>query len=287
MITVDAYAKINLFLDIEWRRSDGFHDIVSVMQTVSLCDTVTLERAESGIEVENAIGIETERDLAYRAAAAFFAEFGEGGVRINVEKHIPMGAGLAGGSADAAAVLRGLNELYRHPFTDERLAEIGLTLGSDVPFCVIGGTKLTRGRGEKMTDIAPMPDCPLVVAIGDDHVSTPAQFAELDRRFGNFTDRKPELDRLSEIEKAFADGSTDIGNSLYNIFEITGRFSPEIKETMIANGARGTLMSGSGSSVFGIFADDADAKKAADELIKHGYRAFVCRPTNRNLKVFS
>lgn len=280
MITVDAYAKINLFLDIEGRRSDGFHDIVSIMQTVSLCDTVTLERAESGIEVENAIGIEKERDLSYRAAAAFFAEFGDGGVRINVEKHIPMGAGLAGGSADAAAVLRGLNKLYEHPFTDERLAEIGLTLGSDVPFCVVGGTKLTRGRGEKMTDLPVMPDCPIVVAIGDDHVSTPAQFAELDRRFDNFVDRKPELDRLLEIEKAFADGSADIGNSLYNIFEITGRFSPEIKETMIANSARGTLMSGSGSSVFGIFADDADAKKAADELIKQGYRAFVCRPIN-------
>lgn len=281
MLTVNAYAKINLFLDIEGRRSDGFHDIVSVMQTVSLCDVLTLERAERGIEVANDIGIEKERDLTFRAAAAFFAAAGgEGGVRIAVDKRIPMGAGLAGGSADAAAVLRGLNELYGRPFADEKLAEIGLTLGSDVPFCVIGGTKLTRGRGEKMTDLPSMPDCPLVVAIGDDHVSTPAQFAELDRRFDNFVGRKPELDRLRAIERAFAEGSTRIEDSLYNIFEITGRFSPEIKEIMTSSGARGALMSGSGSSVFGIFADDADAKKAADELIKHGYRAFTCRPIN-------
>ena len=114
---INAYAKINLFLDIESRRMDGFHDILSVMQTVSLADTVYLEAIERGIELENDIGIEKERDLAYRAAKAFFAESGVmGGVCIKIDKKIPMGAGLAGGSADAAAVLRGLNELYGKPF---------------------------------------------------------------------------------------------------------------------------------------------------------------------------
>ena len=279
MIKVNAYAKINLFLDIEGRREDGFHDILSVMQSVSLCDVLTLEKIPCGIEVENRIGIDVEKDLAYRAARAFFESSGiDGGVKIRVDKQIPMGAGLGGGSADAAAVLRGLNELYGEPFSAESLAELGLKLGSDVPFCVLGGTRIARGRGEKMTEIAPMPDCPMVIAIGDDHVSTPAQFAELDRRFDNFVHYEPRRECVDSLKASFDAQSTDISAYLYNIFEITGRFSPEIKEIMIACGARGTLMSGSGSSVFGIFFHDADAKKAADELIKHGYRAFVCRP---------
>ncbi len=279
MLTVSAYAKINLYLDIERRRDDGFHDILSIMQTVSLSDTVVLERIESGIELSNGIGIEKEKDLAYRAAKLFFERSGiSGGVRINVEKRIPMGAGLAGGSADAAAVLRGLNELYGEPFSADRLAGIGLTLGSDVPFCIVGGTKITRGRGEKMTDMPDMPDCAIVVAIGDDHVSTPAQFAELDRRFDNFVGYKTKSECVEGIEKAFVKGDFAVGDHLYNIFEITGRFSPEIKEIMTAHGACGSLMSGSGSSVFGLFQSDASAEAAKDELTSKGYRAFLCRP---------
>lgn len=281
MMKLEAYAKINLFLDIESRRADGFHDILSVMQTVSLSDTVTLEKLDLGIELTNDIGIEKEKDLAYRAAAAFFAAAGvEGGVRINIDKRIPMGAGLAGGSADAAAVLRGLNELYGEPFSKEKLAEIGLALGSDVPFCVIGGTKITRGRGERMSDMPKMPDCPMVIAIGDDHVSTPAQFAELDRRFDNFSSYEVKTECVDKIRTAFDGGSFDIGDGLYNIFEITGRFSPEIKEIMQSCGARGTLMSGSGSSVFGIFKDDSAAELAKEKLTEKGYRAFLCRPMN-------
>ena len=281
MLRLNAYAKINLFLDIEGRRTDGFHDILSVMQTVSLSDTVTLWHTEKGIEVSNDIGIEKERDLTYRAAAAFFAACGkDGGVRIKVDKRIPRGAGLAGGSADAAAVLRGLNELYGEPFSNEELAKIGLTLGSDVPFCIIGGTKITRGRGEQMTDMPDMPNCSMVIAIGDDHVSTPAQFAELDRRFDNFVGYKPKSENVKGIENAFLCGEFDVSEQLYNIFEITGRFSPEIKEIMMKNSARGTLMSGSGSSVFGIFTDGSDAKKAADELVSRGYRAFLCNPVS-------
>lgn len=280
-ICVKAFAKINLFLDIESRREDGYHDILSVMQTVDLCDNITLERIERGIELSNDIGIEKERDLAYRAAAAFFDAVGaRGGVRISVDKRIPMGAGLAGGSADAAAVLRGLNELYGEPLTKDELANVGLTLGSDVPFCVIGGTKITRGRGERMTEMPAMPDCPIVVAIGDDHVSTPAQFFELDRRFDNFVSYKPKNEYIDGILAAFSGGRTDIEKYLYNIFEITGRFSPEIKEIMTLCGACGTLMSGSGSSVFGIFQNDADATAAADRLTENGYRAFCCRPIN-------
>ena len=284
-LSFKAFAKINLFLDMESRREDGYHDILSVMQTIDLCDLITLETIESGIELLNDIGIEKERDLAYRAAEAFFEAVGErGGVRISVDKKIPMGAGLAGGSADAAAVLRGLNKLYGEPLTKERLAEIGLSLGSDVPFCVIGGTQITRGRGEKMTPMPSMPDCPIVVAIGDDHVSTPAQFAELDRRFENFVSYKPRDECVDGLCDAFLNKSTIIEKYLYNIFEITGRFSPEIKEVMTACGARGTLMSGSGSSVFGIFLNDADAATAADRLTEIGYRAFMCRPVKYDIK---
>ena len=280
-LSVKAFAKINLFLDIEARRDDGYHDILSVMQSIDLCDDIILEKTEQGLELSNDIGIEKERDLAYRAAAAFFGAVGaRGGVRIRVDKRIPMGAGLAGGSADAAAVLRGLNALYGEPLSKKELAELGLTLGSDVPFCVIGGTQITRGRGEKMNEMPSMPDCPMVVAIGDDHVSTPAQFAELDRRFDDFISYKPKSECIDGIRTVFSGGRTDVEEYLYNIFEITGRFSPEIKEIMTSCGARGALMSGSGSSVFGIFSNDADASAAADRLTENGYRAFCCRPIN-------
>ena len=198
MITVGAYAKINLYLDIEAKRTDGYHDILSVMQTVSLCDEIKIERTECGIEVKNEINIEKERDLAYRAAAAFFAAAGvRGGARIEVQKHIPMGAGLAGGSTDAAAVLRGLNEIYLNPLSEDKLLGIALTLGSDVPFCTVGGTKAIRGRGEKMANMPKMPDCAMVIAIGDDHVSTPEQFSELDREFNDFVEYKPQSDRIA------------------------------------------------------------------------------------------
>jgi 4-diphosphocytidyl-2-C-methyl-D-erythritol kinase len=150
-----------------------------------------------------------------------------------------------------------------------------------VPFCVIGGTKITRGRGERMSDMPKMPDCPMVIAIGDDHVSTPAQFAELDRRFDNFSRYEVKTECVDKIRTAFSEGSFDIGDGLYNIFEITGRFSPEIKEIMHSCGARGTLMSGSGSSVFGIFKDDSAAELAKEKLTEKGYRAFLCRPVKK------
>ena len=149
-ITVHALAKINLFLDIERRRSDGFHDIISLMQSVSLSDKITLEKRKSGITVTNTADINLTDDLSFRAAQLFFRESGiYGGVHIHVCKSIPMSAGLAGGSSDAAAVLRGLNILFDAGISDEVLAKYGLSLGSDIPFCIYGGQMIALGRGER------------------------------------------------------------------------------------------------------------------------------------------
>ena len=144
MIEINAYAKINLHLDVTGKRNDGFHDIVSYMQTVSLCDTVTLELAER-IQVVGNYGVDEKKDLAYRAAELFFERTGiPSGAKVYINKRIPMQAGLAGGSADAAAVLKGLNELYSVGLSPNELAKMGEALGSDVPFCVLGGGKLAQ-----------------------------------------------------------------------------------------------------------------------------------------------
>ena len=238
---------------------------------------VTLEEKHAAKDIRI-----TEAAACINACERPFIYFG-GGVRISVDKRIPMGAGLAGGSADAAAVLRGLNVLYGQPLSSLELSRVGLTLGSDVPFCLVGGTCIARGRGELLERMPEMPDCAMVIAIGDDHVSTPSQFAELDRRFDNFSAYKPKAEKAQNIGNAFLAGSLDIADELYNIFEITGRFSPKIKETMLACGASGVLMSGSGSSVFGIFSDDGSAAIAEKELKAKGYRAFSCRPIKSDI----
>ena len=279
MIEINAYAKINLHLDVTGKRNDGFHDIVSYMQTVSLCDTVTLELAER-IQVVGNYGVDEKKDLAYRAAELFFERTGiPSGAKVYINKRIPMQAGLAGGSADAAAVLKGLNELYSVGLSPNELAKMGEALGSDVPFCVLGGGKLAYGRGEIFKDAPKMPDCAIVIAKGSEGMSTPAQYRMLDGIYNDFNGYTPKTESLNALLLAIREKDIrGIGSNLFNIFEETGGYDAELMNIMKKHGALGTLLSGSGSAVFGIFDDTKAAKDAEKQLKDTGADAFLCVP---------
>ena len=181
-----AYAKLNLTLDVTAKRDDGYHDMLMVMQTVSITDSVVLEQTgEKGIHAAcNFRYIPTdERNLAVRAAGAFLDTIGKekDGILIRMDKTIPVGAGMAGGSADAAAVLRGMNRLYGSCMNRRDLEKLGERIGSDVAFCIAGGTSLARGRGEVLEDLTPMPDCAIVVCKPGFSISTPELFRKLDQ----------------------------------------------------------------------------------------------------------
>jgi len=278
---VKAYAKINLFLDIEGIRDDGFHNIVSYMQTVSLHDTLILEKRESGIDVIGNYAVEPEKDLSYRAAKLFFEEYGIcGGVGIKLEKRIPMQGGLGGGSADAAAVLRGLAHLYEVDARPEQLAFLGQRLGSDVPFCVVGGSKRAYGRGEILKDAPRLSSkYGIVIIAGKSGASTPAQFAALDRIYNNFKDeRSTELSLQGLCDSVEKDDPYMICSSMYNIFEDTAAFDKEGVEMMKEFGAYGGMMTGSGSSAFCLFDCLEKAKKSVEKLTQIGRTAFACVP---------
>ena len=267
MITEFANAKINLFLDVVGVREDGFHNIKSVMHSISLCDKLTIEAFLSDkTEIEiahNSLELSNDKDnLIYKSALKYLAEYGfDARVKITLEKNIPIGAGLGGGSADAAATLRGLNRIFGFADNDA-LIKLSCKIGSDVPFCLIGGTAMCEGRGEILTPLNIDFNRHFVVAIGDSRVSTPKAYRDLDERFNyNFANR-------SNNEPDF--------ETLYNVFEevITIPEIDEIKKNMTKNGAEQTLMSGSGPSVFGIFKNEETARLAVDALQKLGFKAY-------------
>ena len=304
--TLSAPAKINLFLDITARRPDGYHEISGVMQSISLCDTVTIEVTEpTGMYLcslgNHTAGAESitltctnpdlptdSRNLAWRAAEKFFAATGRGckNLLIHIEKRIPAAAGMAGGSTNAAAVLVGLNDLFGHPLTPAALCEVGLTLGADVPFCIMGGAQITEGIGEALTPITPMPACELVVACGGEGVSTPAAYKALDTLYGNFdpTAYTPRTRELTTLKSALWQGNlTALCGSTFNLFEsavLPDRpVARQIKETLLSAGAVTAMMSGSGPSVFGVFPKgDGSAEKAREALEALGIPAWVCEP---------
>lgn len=307
---LSAPAKINLFLDITARRSDGYHEIAGVMQSISLCDTVTMEVTEpTGMYLcslsNHTAGAESitltctnpdlptdSRNLAWRAAEKFFAATGRGckNLLIHIEKRIPAAAGMAGGSTDAAAVLVGLNDLFGHPLTPAALCEVGLTLGADVPFCIMGGAQITEGIGEALTPITPMPACELVVACGGEGVSTPAAYKALDTLYGSFdpTAYTPRTRELTTLKSALWQGDlTALCGSTFNLFEsvvLPDRpVARQIKETLLSAGAVTAMMSGSGPSVFGVFpkgdgAAQSAAERARVALEALGIPAWVCEP---------
>lgn len=281
-LTEKAYAKINLYLDVTGRREDGFHDIVSIMHSVSLCDhlTVTAETSDN-TEIfisSNAHDLPTdENNLVYRAASAYLSHFNIGAkVKIKLDKHIPIGAGLGGGSSDAAATLRALNKIFGRA-TAKQLLEFATGLGSDVPFCLTGGLAICTGRGETVTGLSSIPELTFVIAIGENRVSTPKAYAALDKLYDNFIgDRGDGTLRYHQMIMDMLRGG-DIVLPIYNIFEQVINLAEidKIKEIMIKNGAEYTLMSGSGPSVFGCFSDAESAELACKRLCEEGYTAAV------------
>lgn len=266
-----AYAKINLYLDVTARRPDGFHDVKTVMHSVSLCDDIELSAEESEkVTVElltDSADVPTdEKNIAVKAAKAYLsAAKMTARVSIKLKKNIPVAAGLAGGSSDAAATLRAMNRMFEK-LSQKELLKIAERLGSDVPYCLVGGTALCEGRGEIVTRISDAQSHHFVIAIGKDRVSTPWAYSRLDEIYSNF----------DGTVKANKDEQT-----LYNIFE--SAVIPEIPEietikTRLTDcGAKAALMSGSGPSVFGIFDVREQALAARDALAVDGFSAFYAK----------
>lgn len=268
-ISVPAYAKLNLTLDILGKRDDGYHEMKMVMQTISLHDDVTVTLTDKGITCRIA-GAELpcdERNLAVKAANAFCEAMDyRGGIDIALIKRIPSEAGMAGGSADAAAVLRALRDLVSPALTDERLEQISARIGSDVPFCICGGTQLAEGRGEKLTVLKPAPRFFVAVCKPDFPISTPALFARVD---GVMLSHRPDTDAMLS---AIARG--DCGALCENVSNVFEQALPdaqrerieEIKRALVENGAACAAMTGSGSAVFGLFSDEVLCRNACEVL---------------------
>ena len=270
------YAKLNISLAVTERRADGFHDMCMVMQTVSICDELELRPTDAGrIQVKSNFSFipGDERNLAAKAALGFFEAVGKQGqgLLITLQKSIPVGAGMAGGSADAAAVLRALNRLYGAPLTADALETLAARVGSDVPFCVRGGTALATGRGEKLEALPSLPACKFVVCKPDFSISTPELFRKLDQ-----TGLRCHPDTAG-ILAALRDGELEpVARRMYNVFEEVDdrrlRTVREIKSVLLDCGALGAIMTGTGSAVFGVFRPDADCSAAVAALrAEHGF----------------
>ncbi|HIT32709.1 MAG TPA: 4-(cytidine 5'-diphospho)-2-C-methyl-D-erythritol kinase [Candidatus Enterenecus stercoripullorum] len=262
-----AFAKLNLTLDILGKREDGYHDLQMVMQSIALADTLTITPGEGRMDTSLSYLPSDDRNLAQLAAAAFRAATGlEVRVDITIDKRIPVCAGLAGGSSDAAAVLRALNECTNAGLTPEQLAKIGEQVGSDVPYCVMGGTALAEGRGERLTPLPPLPACHVVVCKPPFPISTPQLFARVDMK--KIVRRPDTAGMIAALEAADLAGAA---RRMYNVFEDV--LEPrrrvqidEIKARLIDCGALGACMTGSGPTVFGLFDGEAAARLAAQRL---------------------
>ena len=270
-LSLKAYGKINLGLDVLRRREDGYHDVRMIMQTVGIFDRVDLVwKEEPGIEVEtNLYYLPTnENNLVYKAAKLLMDEFQvHEGLLISLRKFIPVAAGMAGGSSDAAAVLFGVNKMFRLGLTTEELMERGVKIGADVPYCILRGTALSEGIGEVLTSLSPVPQCQVLVAKPGINVSTKFVYENLhanDLR----PEQHPDIDGMIRAIKA--QDLQGIADKLGNVLEtVTVKEYPviqEIKDKMLEFGAIGSLMSGSGPTVFGLFTNPKAAQQAYEEL---------------------
>lgn len=284
--SIKAYAKINLHLDVTGIRKDGYHSVETVMQSISLCDDVRVSLTEDGRTYSkcNEEGVpEDEGNIAVRAARRYLSEVGSNkGAFICIEKRIPMAAGLAGGSADAAATLLALNSLFDSALSREELLSLGSELGADVPFCISCGTKYSDGRGDILHDFPALSsDAVFVVACGGEGVSTPWGYRLLDERFDSFKNYSPA--GCGDLKTAISSGGKfDFTSHLFNIFEqpvIEQRpMARELLNILRENGALAAMMSGSGPSVFGVFVSKERATAALTALLPLNCFAYICHP---------
>ena len=278
--TIQAPAKLNLTLDVLGRREDGYHDLKMVMQSITLADRLTLRPGRApGIQVSSSFHFlpTGEKNLAGKAAVCFYQALGRPArdLDISITKHVPVCAGMAGGSSDAAAVLRALNRLEGDPFSPEELAHVGEAVGSDVPYCVLGCTALAQGRGEVLTPLSPLPHCWVVACKPDFPVSTPELFARID---SCRIRRRPDADGLmAALEQG---DMMEVARRMYNVFEDVlperqlARVA-DIKNTLIQQGALGANMSGTGPTAFGLFSSQSQAQAAYDVLKQRYQEVFL------------
>ncbi len=272
-IKLKARAKINLGLDVVRKREDGYHEVRMIMQMINLYDKITLrQRTEPGIIVSTNLSYlpVNEDNLVYRAAKLLMDEFQvSGGLEIVLQKYIPVAAGMAGGSSDAAAVMVGVNRMFHLGLSKKQLMERGVKIGADVPFCIMRGTALAEGIGEKLTTLPAMPHCSLVIAKPKVHVSTKFVYGNL--KADEITEH-PDIDgqvqalRDNDLEQIVA----KMGNVLETVTIPAYPVIDKIKQTMIRHGAMGAMMSGSGPTVFGVFEREEQAKEVCRLLKKEG-----------------
>lgn len=286
-IKVNAYAKINLMLDIINRRNDGYHDLFMIMQSIGIYDTVTVTQTKSK-DITITCNIDDipldKRNIAYKSAAAFFekTKIKNQGINIDIVKRIPHAAGMAGGSADGAAVLVALNELFDAKLTEDELCKIGVKIGADVPFCIKGGTLLAQGIGDVLSKVKPLRKCYILIAKPVCSVNTAYAYKQFDECGKTHTPDK--LGMLIAVQNR---DLKDICSRMENVFEqfiaVDGKV--EIKDIMRRNGALGVCMSGSGPTVFGIFDDKQLAENAASQLGDFAGDIIVTAPVSKGCKI--
>ena len=281
LLTLSANAKINLTLDILGTREDGYHEVAMIMQEISLHDTLSMGKINQGISLTIAIEGQQgtlpadESNLCWKAAALVQKEYNlQEGVEIHLTKRIPMAAGLAGGSADAAAVLKGMNHLFRLGMTEARICELGARLGSDIPFCIMGGTMLATGRGEVLTRLPSFPRLSVVLAKPPVGVSTAWAYKTYDAGYDG-----PHPDNEAMLEAIHGGDAHKAASLLCNVLEgVTETEHPVIadyKRLMMEHGAMASMMSGSGPTVFGLVREKQQAWHLADTLKKYDGEAGV------------
>lgn len=283
-ITVKAYAKINLSLDITGKRDDGYHLLRTVMQSISICDIITITKTageEITISCDNPAIPLGEKNIVYKTAKMFFAETGKSsGLDIAIEKHIPHQAGMGGGSADAAAMLVALNTLFDAGLTTEKLCDIGVELGADVPFCIEGGTALCEGIGEIITPLAPLKNCTVLISKPKKGIPTVEAFRVYDSLSGI---SHPDVDAMIDA----INNGAPYAQYCKNVLEFTALLAEldEIKSGMKAFGAVASCMTGSGSAVYGLFDNELSAKECYAKLRTDVGFAEICHPVNHGCEI--
>ncbi len=275
-----SYAKVNLTLDVLSKREDGYHDVEMIMQTVSLFDLLTIDKTDNDITISTNLYFlpTTEKNIAYKAAQLFFEHTRmRGGCKISIQKNIPVAAGLAGGSGNAAAVLNALDLLYNTNLSYETLCELGLRLGADIPYCINGGTALAAGIGDILTPLPKLPDCVILMVKPQINISTASIYNEIDNAtIYERPDNKKVIEALKNKDiKGIAAGMKNVmGSVTENMHPIVRG----IRNKMMKNGALGAVMSGSGPTVFGIFPDYTTAKRSHDSFAYQFREVFIVNP---------
>ncbi|MBE6787992.1 MAG: 4-(cytidine 5'-diphospho)-2-C-methyl-D-erythritol kinase [Ruminococcaceae bacterium] len=272
-----ACAKINLTLDVLGKREDGYHLIDSVFQSVSLCDIVSVEKSDVISVVCTDTSICDKSNIAYKAAQSFFEHTGViGGADIVIEKHIPLASGMGGGSADAAAVIVALDKLYKTNLSQQQLCEIGLSVGADVPFCIVGGTARVCGIGEQMKKLSDMPDCAMLLIKHGEKMSTADMYKRVDAFPQQYFYTQPMVNAMN---------NGDLNAICKNVFNA---FSSVCKNDILINDIKQTnacsvSLSGSGPTVFAIYSDIAHANAAKTKLEQKGYSPIVAVPSKNGI----